>query len=131
MTKDEAIKYWTTSADNDFRAALHLHEKGDHAWSLFIGHLVIEKLLKARYVMKTGGIPPFIHDLARLAELSALELTEEQKDTLDTISSFNIQGRYDDYKMSFQRKCTDVFSKKWIGEILEFSEWIKKQLQKQ
>ena len=107
-----------------------LFEKGDYSWSLFIGHLVIEKLLKAWYVQQVD-IPPSIHDLVRLAEKAGLSLKEEQKDILDTISTFNLQARYDDYKMSFHRKCSREFTEKWINEIEDFREWIKGKLPQQ
>jgi len=131
MNKEDILQYWIKSSDNDFRAMIHLFDKGDYSWSLFIGHLVLEKLLKAWYVQKVDITPPFIHDLARLAEKAGILLTEEQKDILDTISTFNLQTRYDDYKMSFQRKCSRAFTEKWIDEIKEFREWIKNKLPKQ
>jgi HEPN domain-containing protein len=62
---------------------VHLFEKGDYSWSLFIGHLVMEKLLKAYYVHQEDITPPFIHDLVRLSEKAGLPLSEEQKDILD------------------------------------------------
>lgn len=50
MTKEEIISYWTESAEQDFKAMGHLFENGDYHWSLFVGHLVLEKLLKAYHV---------------------------------------------------------------------------------
>lgn len=91
---------------------LHLLEKGDYTWSLFMGHLVLEKLLKAWHVQHIHNTPPFIHDLVRLAEKGKLPLDEEQKDFLDTISTFNIRARYDDYKMKFYKKCSKDFTVK-------------------
>ena len=91
MTKEELLKYWIESSNKDFQAMIHLLEKDDFTWSLFIGHLVIEKLLKAWYVRNISITPPFIHDLVRLAEKGKLPLDEDQKDILDTISAFNIQ----------------------------------------
>jgi len=44
MNKDDALRYWIESSDHDFKAMVHLFEKGDYSWSLFIGHLVMEKL---------------------------------------------------------------------------------------
>jgi HEPN domain-containing protein len=105
---------------------VHLFEKGHYTWALFIGHLVIEKLLKAVYCQKNADKPPLIHDLFRLAEKCHIELEEQQKDNLDTISTFNIQARYDDYKMEFQNKCTPVFTRKWIDTIKEIRLWLKK-----
>ncbi len=80
-------------------------------------------------VVKTNSTtPPFIHDLVRLAEKGNLVISDEQKDTLDIISVFNIRGRYDDYKREFYKKCSDTYTKEWIQNIEEFREWIKQKL---
>ena len=128
LNNEELKKYWIDSSNNDFQAMLHLVEKGDFTWSLFIGHLVIEKLLKAWYVQTASKAPPFIHDLVRLSEKGGLSLGDEQKDILDTISAFNIMTRYDDYKMEFHRKCTKEFTEKWVNHIREFRRWINGKL---
>ena len=130
MNIKEHIKYWIDSSDDDFQAMIHLFEKGDNTWSLFIGHLVLEKLLKAWYVKVNSSTPPFIHDLVRLAEKGNLILDDDQKDILDAISAFNIRGRYDDYKREFYKKCSNTFTKEWVYNIKEFREWIKKKLLK-
>lgn len=130
MNKEELLKYWVDSSDKDFQAMIHLLEKGDFTWSLFIGHLVIEKLLKAWHVQNISNTPPFIHDLVRLAEKGGLSLEEDKKDILDTISAFNLRARYDDYKMEFHKKCSKDFTEKWVNNIKEFREWIKKKLLK-
>jgi len=41
------ISYWIESSDKNFQTMGNLFNSGDYDWSLFIGHLVIEKLLKA------------------------------------------------------------------------------------
>ena len=130
MNKEELLKYWMDSSNKDFQAMIHLLEKGDFTWSLFIGHIVIEKLLKAWYVQNISNTPPFIHDLVRLAEKGNLPLDEDQKDILDTISAFNLRARYSDYKMEFHRKCSRHFTEKWVDHIKEFREWIKIRLLK-
>ncbi len=128
MKKEELILYWIDSSDRDFLAMIHLYEKGDYSWALFVGHLVVEKLLKAWYVQNFSNTPPFIHDLVRLAEKGGLTLDEDQKDMLDTISTFNLRARYDDYKMEFHRKCTREFTAKWLDQIKEVREWTKNKL---
>ncbi len=128
MKKEELIKYWVDSSDNDFSTMNNLFEKKDHHWSLFIGHLVIEKLLKAYYVQKFGGHPSRIHNLLRLAEKSDLALSEAQKDFLTTVTAFNLRARYDDYKMEFYKTCTREFTLEWINEIKGFRKWIKNKL---
>ncbi|MDA3915726.1 MAG: HEPN domain-containing protein [Deltaproteobacteria bacterium] len=129
MKADEHIQYWIDSSDDDFQAMIHLSEKGNNTWALFIGHLVLEKLIKAWYVKVNSKTPPFIHDLVRLAEKGNLALDDEQKDILDTISTFNIRGRYDDYKREFHKKCTNTFTKTWIDHIKRLRKWIKIKFQ--
>ncbi len=114
MTKEELINFWETSSDNDFITMENLFQSKDYHWSLFIGHLVLEKLLKAFYVKNVDDTPPFIHDLSRLAEKAKLTLNEEQKDFLDLITTFNIKARYPDYKKKFYKKCTKEFTTKNI-----------------
>ncbi len=130
INSKELITYWVNSSDNDFKAMMHLFEKGDYSWSLFIGHLVLEKLIKAWYIKNTLELPPLIHDLVRLSENGQLHLDDEQKDSLDAISTFNLKARYDDYKMEFHKKCSKEFTTKWIDIIKEFRKWIKEKLLK-
>ena len=125
MNRETIISYWIKSADRDYQAMLHLFERGDYTWSLFLGHLAIEKLLKALYTVKHTNNPPFIHDLFRLSELCDINLTEDQKDILDTVTTFNIRARYDDYKMEFFNKCTKKFTEEWVNNIKEFRIWLK------
>jgi len=125
MKNVELIKYWIESSDKDYQAMIHLFEKGDYSWSLFIGHLVIEKLLKALFVQEKLQSPPFIHDLSRLAAKCDLELDEKQKDVLDALTTFNIRGRYDDFKMEFYHRCTEGFTENWLKSIKEFRTWLK------
>lgn len=123
--KDKIIKYWIDSSDEDYETMIVMFESKRYSWSLFVGHLMIEKLLKALYVKKFDIYPPFIHNLLRLAEKCNLELTEEQKINMATITVFNINTRYDDFKMSFQKKCTPDFTTIWIKKLKEIRQWIK------
>lgn len=125
---EKIASYWIQSSDNDFETMNHLFRSKDYHWSLFIGHLVIEKLLKAYFVNNKNEYPPFIHDLRRLSEAANLILTEEQKLFFDTVTRFNISARYDDYKLKFYKMCTRDFAKTWIKKIKEYRTWIKTTL---
>lgn len=130
MEKADIIKYWIDGSDRDFKTMNNLFEKDDYHWALFIGHLIIEKLLKACYVKNDDNQHAFTHNLSRLAEKASLPLNETQKDNLVTITAFNIQARYDDYKLAFYKTCTKEFTEKWINEIKELRKWIKTLLLK-
>lgn len=124
MDRDTIINYWIDTANRDYQTMLNLYESKDYHWSLFIGHLVIEKLLKSIYVKNIDDNPPRTHDLLRLAERAQLEVTEEQKDTLDLLTTFNINARYPDYKQSFYKKCNHEFTTTNIEKIKELRTWL-------
>ena len=60
--------HWIETSDNDFGTMEHLFQSRDYHWALFMGHIVIEKILKACVVKKTLEHAPFTHDLTRLAK---------------------------------------------------------------
>ena len=130
MTKEEIIEYWIISSDKDFAAMEHLFKSQDYSWSLFIGHLVIEKLIKAYYVKTVADNPPHLHNLLQLAEKTELTLSEKQKDDLLLITTFNLNARYPDYKQEFYKKCTQAYTSSNIEKIKELRLWLKKQPQK-
>jgi HEPN domain-containing protein len=124
------VEHWIESSDRDFKAMNNLFKSKDYAWSLFVGHLVIEKLLKAYYIEINKENPPMIHDLLRIAQKSKLELSFDQENTLDTITKFNIRARYDNYIADFYKLCTVSYTREWIKNIKETRVWLKKILLK-
>ena len=128
LEKENIINHWIESSDQDYKTMIDLHKTGNNNWTLFMGHLVIEKLLKALYVTKKSEFPPLTHDLRRICEKADVELNENQRIILDSISRFNIKARYDDYKQSFYKLCTDSFTYEWIEKIKECRLWIKTML---
>ena len=58
---EKTINHWINSSDRDYKTMIHLFESKDYQWALFIGHLVIERLLKAKIVKDTSHHAPFIH----------------------------------------------------------------------
>lgn len=130
MNKEELIKYWIDSSDLDFRAMKNLYLTEDYVWSLFLGHLVIEKLLKALAVKNNFHTIPKIHDLNKLAKAAGLEVEESIKDSFDIISSFNIEARYPDYKKEFYKICDKKFSTENIKTIEDIRLWLLELLKK-
>jgi HEPN domain-containing protein len=125
MENLDIIKYWLSSAEQDFDTAEILFQNGRYDWCLFIGHLVIEKTLKAFYTRDVNETPPRIHNLLRLAEPTTLQLSDEQKQLLMDITRFNIETRYPDYKQSFQKVCTKEFAEDYFVKIKELHSWLK------
>ncbi len=125
---EKIIDHWTSTSDKDFETMVNLYNSKDYHWSLFIGHIVIERLIKAIIVQKTNKHAPFTHDLRRLAKLSQIEFENEHISWLDTITTFNLNARYDSYKQAFYKKCTPDYTTIWISNIKKIRLWIKAKL---
>jgi len=129
MKKHEHVEYWLRSANNDLKAANALFDSARYDWCLFIGHLVLEKALNAIFVFTNDNKnPPRIHNLVKLAEVSFLDLTDEENLFLDEVNDFNIATRYPDYKQEFYKICTKDYAGRYFIRIKEFYEWLKSQL---
>jgi len=104
-------------------------ETGRYDWCLFVGHLALEKTIKAIFVDRNdNNMPPKLHNLVRLAGLSAIELDDEQKFLLDKINDFNIQTRYPDYKLDFYKRCTKEYANEYLCKIKELYGWFNSLL---
>lgn len=126
----ELMNYWINSSKNDFETMKLLFKGGKYTWSLFVGHLVVEKLLKALYAKKNIKNPyaPKSHDLYYIATKIPLKVDKEKKIILHTITGFNLNGRYDDYKNNFYYLCTIYYTKENIKKIKKIRKWLLKLL---
>lgn len=129
MNNIDLMNYWFESADSDYETMNVLYNNNKNTWCLFIGHLVIEKILKGIYAKrnKENPIAPKVHNLILLAQKAELDVPIEIREKIQTINTFNISARYDDYKKSFNEKCTDEYTKKQVKNIEEVREWLQKQ----
>ncbi len=85
--------------------------------SLFFGHIILEKVLKALVVKKIGEHAPFTHDLVQLQGLAGISLSKAETDILDEANDFNIRARYPERKLEFYKKCTKEFTDKYMPAI--------------
>ena len=129
MNNIDLMKYWFESSDDDYEAMKVLYNNKKNTWCLFIGHLVIEKLLKGLYAKNNSENPiaPKIHNLILLSQKANLEVPTEIREKIQVINTFNISARYDDYKKSFDEKCTDEYTNKQVKNIEEVRKWLKEQ----
>lgn len=121
--------YWLKESEDDLRVMHHLFEAGDYSYALFWGHLAVEKILKAVYVIRKGEHAPYSHNLQNLAELAYIELTGDQRAKLVKITEFNIKTRYPDQERIFRKKCTENFTRQEIKQIKDIFTWLKSLIQ--
>ena len=129
MNSIDLMEYWFKSADEDYDTMLYMKAGKKNTWCLFMGHLVIEKLLKGLYAKNNPDDPiaPKIHNLILLSQKANLEVPTEIREKIQTINTFNISARYDDYKRTFDEKCTDTYTSEQVENVEEVRKWLKEQ----
>ena len=129
MELAEVIDYWRHMSEDKWKTVEALMEKERYADALFFLHLSLEALLKAAVVEKTGEQAPRIHDLPHLAYLAGLEPSTEQKTQLEVITTFNVEGRYDDYKLSLYKRATKEYANDYVDKAEILRLWTQKRAQ--
>lgn len=128
IDNQKIVNHWVETSEDDFQTMETLFKSKSYSWALFLGHISLEKLLKAAYVNKFEKHAPFTHNLYRLAEQIEMDITDEYADWLDEITSFNLNARYDDFKREFYSLCTPEYTAQWIEKIVILRKWIKEML---
>lgn len=127
MDLAKQIDYWNIGSDEDMSAAYALFEKEKYRHALFFAHLAVEKQLKAHVTLRTRAMPPKIHNLSRLAELTALSLQPNQMAWLRTFNLYQLEGRYPDMG---QINVDRAAAEERLTKAKEFIQWLKTQLWK-
>lgn len=126
----DKVQYWIKMADYDYTVAQDLQRAKHWLYVAFMCHQVLEKTLKAYWVSTQPNDPPYVHNLARLAEGCGLnkQMNEEQNLFIETMTPMNIEARYPDYKSLLasslnQAVCADILIK-----TQDLQSWIKSKL---
>ena len=64
------IEYWLETAKHDYQTMEYLFKGKKYSESLFFGHIVLEKILKALVVNETRKQAPYTHNLVELEKIS-------------------------------------------------------------
>jgi HEPN domain-containing protein len=125
---EEVVRYWWTSAEEDWPVAEHLYDSGDYHYALFLAHLCLEKQLKALVVKVTGEHAPRTHSLLLLAERGGLSLSEDRHDALLRFTGYNIAARYPDDISSARAQYSPDFTRGELHAAKEIGKWLKSVL---
>jgi HEPN domain-containing protein len=132
MNKTEYIKYWITSAEEDFATMNFLFKGKRYVHALFFGHLYIEKICKALWV-KTNkeNFPPKIHNLLTLINQTNISLTDADKMFLLKLNQYQIEGRYPEDIQKLYKITNKKLTQEYITTIKTISLCLLKDLQLQ
>ncbi len=122
------IEFFIREGDRNWKTAVSMFKTKHYDWCLFVGHLTLEKFLKALVIINTKQPAPYIHNLQDLAKRAGLTPTTARLANLGEITTFNIEIRYDTDRYSFYKKCTKAYARKWLKHINELRIWLDQEL---
>jgi HEPN domain-containing protein len=123
------VKNWVDSAEYDLGTAEHMLKAGRYVYCIFMCHLALEKVLKARVEQETGKTPPRTHNLLYLLNLTGLSGVEEE--ALTFVSELNNLSVVTRYPEDFQRTL-EAFSedraKAFLEKTRRIFRWIQESI---
>jgi HEPN domain-containing protein len=124
---EKTVQYWLDGAEYDMGVANAMFKTRKYPYALFMGHLALEKLLKAMVVKSTKRHAPYTHSLSLLTEKLEIGIPKKIMKQLKRFMEFHFEARYPKKQMIFYKKCTKEFAGKKIQEITEVYKWLKER----
>ncbi len=129
MSKADHIAYWLAEADSNWIDAQDFARIGKNIWALFLAHLTMEKLSKAIWVLRnSGNTPPRTHNITKLLEGAAFELSDQQVELAAQLNDFQLETRYPNYQRTLQARATNAFTTSILTETAAFRQCLRAML---
>lgn len=125
---EKTVVYWFEGAEYDLSVADAMFQTGKYPYALFMGHLALEKILKALVVKEKREHAPYTHSLPLLASKLVTKIPEEIEKKLVRFMEFYFETRYPEERKEFYKKCTRNFTELHLNEIKEVFKWLKEKL---
>ena len=114
---EKTVSYWSEGAEYDLGVADAMYQTKKYPYALFMGHLALEKLLKAIVVKNTQKHASITHSLPYLAEKSAILIPKPILVKLREFMEFHFEARYPREQKAFYAKCTRSYTAEKLDEI--------------
>lgn len=122
------VKNWLDSAIYDLETAEHMFNTGRYIYTIFMCHLAIEKILKAKVEEVTGKTPPKTHNLRYLVKLAGIQPSDEMFNFLSKLSDLSIPTRYPEDFSQLKESYNQKAVQDYLTKTKEAFEWIEKLL---
>jgi len=130
MTKQKHIRYWLDSAEKDREVMEYLMKGRKYVYALFFGHLYLEKLCKALWVINNkDDIPPKTHNLLKLLKEAGVIMDEKQQVFLLKLNQYQVEGRYPEDIDRLYKITNNKLATQYIIEINKIKECFIEMMQ--
>lgn len=129
MTKEEHIKHWLKSADEDMKDIVVLFNNERYVKALYFGHLYLEKICKAVWVKYNDeNIAPYTHNLNKLLAGIDTGLSVDDLDFLEEVNNYHLEGGYTEYLENLIEATNKEFAEDFIKRIKFIDQCLRKKL---
>ncbi|NQT51684.1 HEPN domain-containing protein [bacterium] len=115
---------WVERAEYDIKTARAMLGAGRYLYVVFCCQQAVEKALKAIIALKTGAMPPRLHNLPALAERAGLDVGDDQAELLELLTRHYIESRYPEDR----KRIASLVDKRLAESVLrrseEMAEWL-------
>lgn len=120
---------WFGIARDDLAAAEAMYDAGHYLYTAFMCQQSVEKALKGLIQHSSGGFPPRIHSLERLAELAGVHADVERQwsTLLSELEPFYIQARYPEYREQMKRSVTKELARGFLDRTEGLLQWLSQR----
>jgi len=125
---EKEVKNWLDSATYDITTAEYMFETGRYIYTIFMCHMAIEKVLKAKIEEKTGEIPPRTHNLRYLCDLAELKPEKNTVEFISKLSDVSIATRYPEDFDTMIKAYDKKAAARYLKQAKEAFKWIKQSL---
>ena len=126
----KTIQNWASLAEYDLVTAKAMLKSGRYVYVAFTCQQAIEKILKAVYVKRKNGTPPYTHNLTKLADdIGVLsELSDQHHKMLETLNLYYIQSRYAEHIERLASELSKTSARLILSETGKLYAWLKNLL---
>jgi HEPN domain-containing protein len=128
MTPEEKVEHWLDIAEYDLETAVAMQNSGRYLYTVFMCQQSLEKLLKALYIYQQGQEAPRTHNLLYLFSLLNLQHQAEYLQTMASLNTYYIEGRYPAYKQKLSQMLDENTAQSFLSKTQEIFKWLKSQL---
>lgn len=115
---------WVQQSRYDFDTAEAMLASGRYLYVLFCCQQAVEKAIKAIIALRSGEMPPRLHNLMRLAQRAGLAVNEQRADRLRMLTGYYVQTRYPEEIRNLASGVDRRLAEEALGQTGELLEWL-------
>ncbi|MDP8239859.1 MAG: HEPN domain-containing protein [Candidatus Hatepunaea meridiana] len=119
-----STQHWIEKAQYDLGTANAMLDTGRYLYVLFCCQQAIEKALKAIISERTNEMPPRSHNLARLAELAFVDMSKDQMEFVNDLTTLYLKTRYPERMEKAAYEVNAQMADEAFNKMKEMFEWL-------